>query len=274
VLGSAALLLSATTVLEGHDFWLVPNAFRIAGGVQVEVHGQTSSRFPSSEAAVALERVADARILSATEEARIRDLSVHGTSLRLRHRPRAAAGQRLVAVSLHPSSTRTSAEGFRRYLIAEGAPEALERYEREGLLPADSITRRWTKYAKTLVEVGSGGARVFSRVVGHPAEFVPLSDPAGLAAGDTLRVRLLYRGQPLGGVHVHAGSVPSLSSTERERAITLTTDSLGVALVPIDRRGIWNVRAIHVVPADQDSGADWDTHWVTLVFAVDGAGTR
>jgi hypothetical protein len=267
-LGAAALLLSLATALQGHDFWLVPNGFRIAGGAQLEVRGQTSSRFPTSESAVGPERVADARILSATEEARIRDLSVTGRSLRIRHRP-ASTGQRVVAVTLHPRAVRESAEGFRRYLVLEGAPEALERYEREGVLPTDSITRRYAKYAKTLVEVGAGGPRAFGRVAGHPAEFVPLEDPAGLSPGDTLPVRLLYRGQPLGGAHVHAGSVSDSRAREEERLSTLTTDAQGVARVPIDRAGLWNLRALHVVPADAGSGADWDTHWVTLVFAVE-----
>ena len=268
-----ALLLSMSGSLEAHDFWLIPNAFRIANGAQIEVSGQTSSRFPSSEAAVGPERVADARILSATQEARIRDLAVSGTSLRLRHRP-GSAGQRVVAVTLHSRSVRESAEGFRHYLVLEGAPEALERYERQGVLPTDSITRRYTKYAKTLIEVGTGGPRAFSRVSGHPAEFVPLTDPAALAAGDTLPVRLLHRGQPLSGAHVHAGSVPHRSSAEEEMAVTLTTDPDGVVRVPIDRSGLWNVRALHVVPSDPGSGADWDTHWVTLVFGVEATGSH
>jgi ketosteroid isomerase-like protein len=269
LLGSSVLLMGITSLLQGHDFWLVPNAFHVPDGAEIEVLGQTSSRFPTSEAAVAPTRVADARIISAADEVRIDDLSVSGTSLRIRHRPR-APGQRIVAVTLHPVSVRESAEGFRRYLVLEGAPEALERYEREGILPTDSITRRYTKYAKALVEVGAGGPRAFSRIAGHPAEFVPLADPAALSAGDTFAVRLLYRGQPLSGVHVHAGSVTAPSSPQDERVVTLTTDAAGVARVPIDRSGLWNVRALHVVPAAAGSGADWDTHWVTLVFGVGG----
>jgi ketosteroid isomerase-like protein len=265
------LLLGVTTLLHAHDFWLVPNAFRVPVGADVVVLGQTSSRFPTSEAAVSPDRVADARLLDATGDEPIRDLAVDGASLRIRHRP-ASAGQRIVALTLQPRQVRESAEGFRRYLVLEGAPEALERYEREGLLPADSITRRYTKYAKAVVEVGEGGPRSYARTAGHPAEFVPLADPARLSAGDTLPVRLLYRGAPLGGVHVHAGSVPGPAGTAEERAVTLTTEPDGVARVPIDGPGLWNVRALHVVPSDPGSGADWDTHWVTLVFGVDAGG--
>ncbi|HEY0035570.1 MAG TPA: DUF4198 domain-containing protein, partial [Longimicrobium sp.] len=196
--GAALIAVLATaTALFAHDFWLVPDAFRVTPGGWIEVRGQTSSRFPTSESAVALDRVADARVISAAGEETIRNLSVAGTSLLLRSRP-TTPGQRIVAVRLHPRSVRESAESFRRYLELEGAPEALERYGREGLLPrTDSVTRRYAKYAKTFVEVGEGGPRAFERVAGHPLEFVPLADPATVRLGDTLPVRLLYRGRPL-----------------------------------------------------------------------------
>jgi hypothetical protein len=51
---------------------------------------------------------------------------------------------------------------------------------------------------------------------------------------------------------------------------TFHTDSNGVVEIPVDREGIWNVRALHIVPARPGSGADWDVHWVTFVFSRDG----
>jgi ketosteroid isomerase-like protein len=273
VLGAA----SATT-LSAHDFWLVPDAFTLADGGTVSVRGQTSSRFPTSESAVDVERVADARMIGAATAQRITDLSRDGTSLRLRHRPY-APGQYVVAVTLHPRSVRESAAGFRRYLELEGAPEALARVEREGLLRGrDSVTRRYAKYAKTVVAVGRGGDRAFDRTAGHPLEFVPLTDPAAVRAGDTLALRLLYRGRPVAAARVHAGVVDwplAAGATGRGAAgasaaapadIHLTSDGSGVVRVPVARPGLWNVRTIHVVQADAGSGADWDTHWASTVF--------
>ena len=266
----AAVTFFLAPSLLAHDFWLVPSAFRIAPGEALEVRGQTSSRFPTSESAVDPARVADARVLGAQGEERIEEFSTAGNSLLLRHRPR-DPGQRVVAVSLHPRSVRESAEGFRRYLVLEGAPEALERYERAGLLPPDdSITRRYAKYAKTIVEVEQRGPRAYGRVAGYPLEFVPLEDPALLAPGAVLPVRVLYRGEPLPGARVHAGSVVG---DEEPVETHLESDAAGVIRVRTDRAGLWNVRGIHIVPADAGSGADWDTHWASLVFEVDGAGT-
>lgn len=273
MLAAAVVGLAAPAAVWAHDFWLVPSAFAIAPGEVLEVRGQTSSAFPTSESAVATARVAEARLVGATSSVIIRDLSTSGTSLVLRHRP-TVAGQYIVAATLKPRSVRETAAGFRRYLELEGAPEAAARYEREGRLPTrDSVTRRYAKYAKSVVQVGRGGGSAFSRHVGHPLEFVPLNDPLSSRSGDTLRVRLLYQGRALTGAKVHAGAAPAEGAAPSEQ--TPTTDAQGVVAIALTGGSLWNVRAIHVVPAIAGSGADWDTHWASLVFAAgDSAGPR
>lgn len=272
----AALLISAT-IAGADDFWLVPNAFDVDVGSEIVLRGQTSSQFPSSRIAVAAERVAEAKLIDASGDRAIRGLSVQGRSLLVRDRP-SRAGQYVVALSIHPRSVRESAEGFRRYLDAEGATAARQRVEREGLLTGkDSVTRRYAKYAKALVQVGAGGTRAFARPAGHVIEFVPLSDPSALRSGDTLALRLLFRGAPLVGVPVHSDVVDIDTDRDATSAdahgggaalITYIPDANGIVRVPLSRAGMWSIRTIHVTQAAAGSGADWDTHWGTLVFAL------
>src|SRR5207244_2917380 len=54
VAGGIAL---TATVLDAHDFWIVPDAFAIAPGGTIAALGQTGVRFPTSESAVATNRV-------------------------------------------------------------------------------------------------------------------------------------------------------------------------------------------------------------------------
>ena len=274
-------LLAAAAVAGAHDFWLVPDPFLVAQGGAIEVLGQTGTHFPRSQSAAAPERVAEARLIGAGGETTITDLSRSGRSLLLRHRP-SAAGQYVVAVALQPSRpAREPVANFRRYLEIEGAAAVLRRIEREGLLQGrDSVTRRSVKYAKTLVEVGRRGPRAFARAAGHPLEFVPEQDPMALRLGDTLRLRVLYRGQPLPSVQVHLGVAPpgALRDTTsplglREPDAYLTADGRGVVRLPVAAEGLWNVRAAHAVQAGGDSGA-WDVHWTTYVFAVGAAQGR
>lgn len=195
VLCGGGLLLAAAGVADAHDFWLVPDAFAIAERAQLQVRGQTSSRFPTSESAVAPERIAEARVLGAATDERITELSTSGTSLVMRHRAE-SSGQRVIVASIAPRSLRASGPDFKRYMELEGAADLAAWYERQDLPKTDSITRRYAKYAKTIVEVGQSGPRAFARVAGQVAEFIPLRDPVSVRAGDTLPVRLLYRGRP------------------------------------------------------------------------------
>ncbi len=273
-----ALLTGTASLLSAHDFWLVPDAFAVTPGGRLALRGQTSSLFPSSLSAVTPDRVVAARVVTANSSVTVRDVSVQGTSLRLGHSA-TAVGQHVIGVQLAPRTVRESPASFRRYLDLEGAPEARERYERSGLLPpigGDSITRRYAKYAKTVLEVGRG-PRAFERILAHPLEVVPLSDPSELRVGDTLQFKLLLLGQPAASAHLHAGFVPSgpralVDTAAARRAATrdvkLVTDDSGVAAVIVTRPGLWNIRTLQIVPAPKGSGADWDVHWATLVFQV------
>lgn len=253
----------AAGALLAHDFWIVPNAFVVATGAPLEIRGQTGISFPVSVSAVAPERVTDARVIGSAGTARLGGFTQSGTSLLVTHRP-GGTGQHVIAIALAGRVTRQSAEGFRRYLALEGAADLVERYSRTGQLPTDSISMRSTKHAKTVVEIGSGGPRAFAALAGHPLEIVPVSDPGRAGVGSTAAFRVLFRGQPLAAAHIHAGG----DRTARDSApeLSLNTDASGVVRVPVDRNGLWNVRAAHAVPSVAGSGADWDVYWATFVF--------
>ena len=254
----------SATFAGAHDFWLVPDAFRIAANSEVVVRGQTSSAFPTTLSAVTPDRVTEARLVGAADDERITALSTRDNSLVLRHRPK-TSGQKVVAVAVGWRSVNETAAGFRKYLVGEGAEAALKHYDRTGQLPTADIVRRYAKYGKTLVEVGDG-PRAFDRVIGHPLEFIPLSDPNAAIVGSGLRMRLMFLGQPLAGARLHAGLAPSAGKKTPE--VSLTTSADGVVSVPVDAAGLWNVRTIHVVPSPSGAGANWDVHWATLVYSV------
>lgn len=260
------LLVFAVPALS-HDFWLVPNALNVAVGEDLVVRGQTSSDFPTSLSAVTVDRVASARLVTAQGERSIQRLDVEGVSLRLTHKP-TQAGQAIVAVAIHPRDIPESPESFRNYLRLEGAPEALARYERMGILPTDSIVRRYAKYAKLLVQVGDGGASTYDRVVGHPLEFVPLSDPSDVEPGETVRMRMLFQGEPVPHARGHASVAESRTAETAYHAAEFETDDIGEFDIRIAGDGLWNVRALWIVPAPSGSGADWDVHWATLVWGT------
>lgn len=259
------LVCVAALSVSAHDFWLVPDAMSVGSANDIVVRGQTSSAFPTSESAVAVDRIVDARVIGATGEETITARSIDGVSLLLRHRP-GTPGQKVVSVSLGWRHVNETAESFRNYLVLEGAEDALKRYEQAGTLPTDAIVRRYAKYAKTVVEFGEG-PRAFHRVAGAPLEFVPLSDPATISETTPFRVRILFLGKPLPNARVHAGRAPvNGQPATKDRDFLSSSD--GVVTLPAVSSGLWNVRTIHVVPAPKGADADWDVHWASFVFGI------
>ena len=271
---AVAALLLAVVPLEAHDFWVVPDAFQVAAGAPLLFRTVTGVHFATSESPVAADRLTDARILAgdSSRDERLGDFSISGKSLIIGHKP-ANAGQRVVVLALAPRTSRMTGEAFLKYLRLEGAADAADRLVREGRSPSrsDSVVMRSTKFAKTLAEVGAGGPRAFQRIAGHALEFVPLTDPRALRAGETLSLRVVARGRPLVGARVYSGRAPDADTT-REDLVT-TTDDAGVVRVPVSRAGLWNVRTSAVAPSTAAGRAppEWEVEWATFVFAVAGA---
>ena len=87
-------------------------------------------------------------------------------------------------------------------------------------------------------------------------------NPYTLAGGGELPVRLLYQGKPLAGALVMA------LQRGRPDKVTARSDSRGRALLKLDRPGFWLVKAVHMIPAPADAGADWESLWASLTFAL------
>jgi uncharacterized GH25 family protein len=274
-----AVFISAG-VLAAHDFWLVPNALAFAAGGSLEVLGQSGTRFPASDGPTQPAQVAEARIVGAASDEQITDLSVAGKSLMLRHKP-ATAGQRIVGVALVSRTARTTPARLQRYIALEGAPELAAKYEQDGTFPKmDSVTQVSAKYAKAIVEIGSGGPRAFDKVLGHALEIVPLHDPARLKVGDSVGVRLLFHGKPVANVHLRAGSAPpaaisgdsaGLAAAAGRASQVILTGADGVAKLRISDAGLWNVRTLYAAPM-AGMPEHWEAFFATIVFSVSGTG--
>lgn len=270
--GAMVAVLAVPSMLDAHDFWLVPDAFAFASAATIDISGQSGTRFPTSDGATQPTSIVEARVIGASGEVRISDMVVDGKSLRIHQKP-STAGQYLVVASLQPRSMRTTGTAFQRYLTAEGAGDETARLERESAFGAtDSLTYRSMKYAATIVEVGTG-PRAFSMSTGYPIEFVPLSDPARFNLGDIAHFKVMSGGRPIPGLRVHVGAAADSALRGRgapaggDPDLHLMTDAQGIVHVPINKPGLWNLRTAHVMPQTGHAAA-WDVHWLTYVFGV------
>lgn len=95
--------------------------------------------------------------------------------------------------------------------------------------------KRVIKSAKTYFISGAPGADdpSFTEPLGHPLEIVPLSNPATLTAGDSLQVKVLFKGNPLEEAVVSCIPRGKELETGFDPAHEAKTDAKGLAVLSL-----------------------------------------
>lgn len=235
-----------------HDFWIEPSSFRPAPGERVAVRLRVGERLqgdPVPRNPERIERFAAVGQAGESEVAGIAGSDPAGWT--------SPAGPGLHWIVYDSSHARVELAGprFDEYLAEEGL-ERIRELRQGGEGPVREI---YSRCAKSLLRVGEGSAG-FDRALGLELELIPEKDPYGLKPGEALPVRLLYRGEPLDGALVAAMASPGSRVAART--------SGGRVSLKLDRPGLWLVKAVHMVPATEGSGAEWESLWASLTFEL------
>ena len=172
------------------------------------------------------------------------------------------AGIYVVGIQTEPKLITLEADEFNAYLVSDGLPHIYRLRSEEKIL--DQAGReRYSKSPKALIQVGTDEIGDPSKVVGLPLEIVPLDNPFKLKIGNTLRVRVLFQGQPLPDANLgwdRPGDGEPPSGTVR-------SNSDGEALIPIQSVGMMTIRLTHMIrPKAEDY--EWESFWTTLTFRI------
>ncbi|HEX3526099.1 MAG TPA: DUF4198 domain-containing protein [Thermoanaerobaculia bacterium] len=259
-----ALALLVSAGVQAHDFWIDPSSFRPAPGQRVLVRLRVGQKFkgdPMPRDPKLLRRFS----LFSGNGAGGGETPVPGVA---GAEPAGfatvtAPGLHLITYASARSSVELDAAKFEAYLADEGLETIKAQRARKGqtAAPAKEV---FSRYAKSYLAVGGAGGPGYDRVLGLTLELVPEKDPTALAPlpqGTELPVRLLYLGKPLPGVLVAA-----FTRDQPDARVTARTDAAGRARLRLDRPGVWLVKAVHMIPAPADAGADWESFWASLTF--------
>lgn len=254
--------LATASALQAHDLWIEPSSFRPAPGERIAVRLLVGEAFRGEPVPRRTERIERFAAIGPGGEIPGGEIplpGVEGTD------PAGwgtlpAPGTWIVVYDTNHSSIELDGPKFEAYLAEEGLERISRRRAERGqtAAPAREI---FSRCAKALMQVGNGPAQGYDRVLGLPLELVPGASPAGLPAGGELPVTLLLRGKPLAGALVVAIPRDAPAATVSGR-----TGADGRVRLRLDQPGDWLVKAIHMEPAPQGSGADWESFWASLSF--------
>lgn len=169
-------------------------------------------------------------------------------------------GLHVVGYRSRASSVELPPGKFASYLETEGLQSiaSLRAARGETDQPAKE---RFSRCAKTLLASGAGSGS--DAPLGLTLELVAEKNPARLAPGEPLPLRLTYDGRPIEGVLVSA-----LSTTSSTANVAARTDAAGRVALPLAAAGPWLVKAVHMVALPPGDDAQWESYWASLTFAV------
>jgi uncharacterized GH25 family protein len=251
------VLVSAPAL--AHDFWIEPSSFHPALGSELRVSLRVGQDFRGDPVPRDDRRIVKFVLVSPRGEQPVPGLPATDPAGFARiDQP----GLLTIAYRSSRSPLVLEPEKFEKYLAEEGLERILEvrrsRGEREN--PGREV---FSRCAKSLIRAGGSGAPGADQAVGFTLELVLEKDPTRL--GKTLRmpVRLLYDGKPLSGALVVA-----MNQSDPSKKLTARSDREGRALFTLPARGVWLIKAVHMIPAPPETSADWESLWASLTFEV------
>jgi len=263
------LIILGSGTLIAHDFWLIPEFFNIPSGVSVHVYANNGSNFPESLNAVEPDRIRNATLVGKNKIINITNMKVIENSLVLDAMP-TSDGQWYIGVETKPKTIALTGAEFNEYLEHDGLPDILALRKSRGELDKDAV-EFYQKSAKAIIQSGKGGPKVWDKPIGHLIEFIPQNDPMMLISGSTLKVQLLFKGEPLANQVVSAGSTGSHShdaAAEHTHTNTDRTDSNGMLDVKIGNNGKWYLRTTYMQEVKGNPEYNYESFWATLTFEV------
>ena len=170
----------------------------------------------------------------------------------------------MLALERNWSYIKLEPQKFEDYLREDGMDYIID--ERKRLDETNKEGReRYSRFIKTLLQVGNKTDVTYKKVVGLKHEIVPLENPYTKKVGDSLKFQILFDGKPLVNRAVFADNRLGDKISNQK----LTTDKNGRITVKINQSGLWLIRLVVMQRCKIDCAeADWESFWSAFSFGV------
>lgn len=249
----------ASAPLSAHEFWLRPEAFRVAVGEPVGVRVFVGDGFENGKPYahnprhIRYFRVEPQEAGELAGEPGDEPAGVFAA---------ATPGLATLVYRSYPSRVTLEAEKFESYLVNEGLEAIVGRRAELGESEKPGI-EAFSRCAKSLVEVEGATGEGHDRPLGLALEIVPLAAPFALEADEELSIQVLWRGEPLASAQVRV-----FFEGEPDRTFTARTGADGSARVAVGGPGVRLLSVVHMERADPGSAVDWESTWSSLTFEI------
>jgi len=253
------LFLAIPGFCVAHDFWIEPDQLQITDDQKINVTLREGVGLKGNTLPYITEWFSD---FSLTDiEGR------HPVTSELGNDPAATfipkPGATLIGYQSNRDFVSLKIEKFSKYLQEEGMEYILPQLSARGKTYQEA-KEYYVRCAKALLQNGQSiEDDIYRASLGYTLELIPETNPNTFKAGDEFALQLLYKGAPIEGVRVRA-------FTKDQPTVTLDrrTDSKGRVALSLLNKGLWLIKAVHMVPVKNDPKAEWQSYWASLLFEI------
>ena len=246
-----------TAPLAAHEFWLEPNAYRVAPGTPLEARAINGENFFGIEYSYSERSYARSGIIAGDTQVPITGKS--GQKPAIAQAPAAEGLNILYHASPINTLTYANFTKFENFLKGKRLDGGIAEHKRLDL-PEEGIKEVYFRYVKALVAVGNGAGS--DRAVGMPYEWIALTNP--YTDSGPMRFRLVLNGQSA------REGIPAYVFHKRGTEVETTklvTGKGGVVSVP-RAPGDYLLNAVHLTRPNTKIEEATKAHWVTLWAAL------
>ncbi len=256
-----ALLFSGSAA--AHEYWFEPQTFFPAPNERTPVHlyvgdGLTKDR---EERVFQPAKTDLFQLFSATDALNLKPL-IKEEAVPVYVFSADVAGNYLLAMERNWSYIKIEPQKFEDYLREDGIDFIIAERDKLGERKKEG-RERYSRFIKTLLQVGDRRDDVYKKVLGLKLEITPLENPYAKKIGGELKFQVTFDGKPLVNRVVFADN---RLNKESQR---MTTDQKGQVSVKLNQSGLWLVRLVNMRRCAGDCGeADWESFWGAFSFGV------
>lgn len=247
-----------------HEFWMEPQRFLFSYGDEINIRFRVGEQFTGENWKGNREKIQLLRLYYSDIQD---DLNAAlgtdtGDSLQF---TLFEEGTAMLAFNTTNSFIELEPAKFNEYLLEDGLTNAIEFRKEHN--ETDSAGREYyQRSVKTIVQVGLNKTEVYKKQTGLPLDLVPLSHPYLLLNNQPLKVKVLFKGEPLANAKLVAWH--KLSGTVSDSSFT--SDANGEISFPVETTGEWMVSCVHMVRLTDDEKANWQSYWGSVTWGYTG----
>lgn len=262
ILFTIVFIISFSATAFAHEYWFEPETFFPKQGEKIAVHlyvgdGLVKDR---EERPFKVEKTPLFKLFSVDKTSDLKSMMTED-AMPIYTFSADEAGNYLLAMERNWSYIKLEAKKFEDYLREDGIEFIIAERAKLGETNKEG-SERYSRYLKSLLQVGDRQNDVYKKSLGMKLEIMPLENPYSKKVGDKVKFQILFDGKPLADRTVFADN--RNSTTQK-----MKTDKNGKVTVKLDHSGLWLVRLVNMRRCPANCGeAVWESFWGAITFGV------